>query len=126
MHTLCGDCGSMVGMGADAILEKIRAEMERAHEARADGNEGQARVCARRAAGWAVGVFGRERLGEESRWHAYHNLIWLQSQEKISVDVREAAIRLTTRVNVDHTHPHAEDPLEDARMIITELLPGGD
>lgn len=116
----------MVGVETDAMLEKIHAEMDRATEARANGNEGQARVCARRAAGWAVGIFGQKRLGEESRWHAYQNLIWLQSQEKISVDLREAAIRLTTRVDVDHALPHTEDPLEDARMIITALLPDGD
>jgi len=107
------------------MLEKIHAEMDRAHGARADGNEGQARVCARRAAGWAVGVYGQEQLGEDSRWHAYHNLIWFQSQE-ISADLRAAAIRLTTRVDVDHTLPHMEDPLEDARMIIAALLTGVD
>lgn len=116
----------MIGMGANVMLEKIHAEMDRAREARADGNEGKTRVCARRAAGWAVGVYGQEQLGEDSRWHAYYNLIWLQSQEKISADVREAAIRLTTRVDVDHTLPHVEDPLEDARMIIAALLTDAD
>ena len=33
---------------------QIEAEFERAEQARARGNEGQARVCARRAAGIAV------------------------------------------------------------------------
>jgi hypothetical protein len=106
------------------MLEKIHAEMGRAHAARADGNEGRARVCARRAAGWAVGVYGRDQLGRDSRWHAYDNLIWLQSQEDVSEDLREAANRLTTRVDIDHTLPHREDPLEDARVIITALLKG--
>ena len=116
----------MVDMRANVIFEKIQAEINRAEAARAEGNEGQARVCARRAAGWAVGVYGREQLGEGSRWHAYHNLIWLQSQEQIPSDLRDAAGRLTTRVDVDHSLPHVEDPLEDARMIITALLTGMD
>ena len=34
--------------------EKLQKEFERAQIARASGNEGQARVCARRAAGIAI------------------------------------------------------------------------
>ena len=41
--------------------ERIKNEIRTAYQARAEGNEGKARVCARRAAGWAI----REKLNIE-------------------------------------------------------------
>lgn|SRR3972149_6316188 len=40
-----------------AWLQKVRLELERAEAARMGGNEGMARVCARRAAGWTVQAY---------------------------------------------------------------------
>ncbi len=37
--------------------ERVERELERADAARARGNEGMARVCARRAAGWAAEAY---------------------------------------------------------------------
>lgn len=38
-------------------LERVQRELHTAETARAGGNEGKARVCARRAAGWTVQAF---------------------------------------------------------------------
>lgn len=43
--------------------ERVERELERADAARSRGNEGMARVCARRAAGWAAEAY-LEQHGE--------------------------------------------------------------
>lgn len=97
---------------------RIDAELAYARAARDHGKEGRARVCARRAAGWAVAAHypGSPKLG------AYSILRWLESQTDASVEIRSAAGRLSERVNEDHKLPHSEDPLKDAETIVAALL----
>ncbi len=96
----------------------IDAELAQARKAREAGNEGQARVCARRAAGVAIREWYRRRL--ETGWHgdALKQLQRLQADPLTPENVRAAAQRLTTRVDFDHALPFADDPIEDARGII--------
>jgi len=47
----------------DADQATVERKLAQAHKARAAGNEGQARVCARRAAGIAVREWYKRRLG---------------------------------------------------------------
>ena len=104
------------------LKRTIRRELEDAGQARIEGNEGRARVCARRAAGWAVS-FTRSLNEEcEIEANAYEMLQWLAQQADTPDDVRAAAARLTARVSHDHTLPFPEDPLDDARMIVEALL----
>jgi len=112
------------GLSGDLLRLKrtIHEELKDANRARIDGNEGRARVCARRAAGWAVS-FTRSLTEEcEIESNAYSMLQWLTQQADATDAVRSAAKRLTARVNHDHTLPFPEDPLEDARMIVEALL----
>ena len=97
---------------------EIETELAQARKAREAGNEGQARVCARRAAGIALREWYKRRLG--SGWHgdAMKQLQRLQADALAPEKVREAAQRLTTRVDFDHTLPFEDDPLEDARGIV--------
>lgn len=102
-------------------METIEHELSQAKAARDSGKEGRARVCARRAAGWAV-VLYRRRSGEDIEdEHVLRHLAWLQDQHS-NERLRSAASRLGIRVNPDHQLPHEEDPLEDARLIVTRLL----
>ena len=94
---------------------QIEAELARAETARAEGNEGMARVCARRAAGLAVG--GGPRLSAVDRLRA------LAADGTVPGEVRQAAERLTARLRPDHTLPFEADPLEDARLIVRHFLP---
>ncbi len=104
------------------LQRTIHRELEDAHRARIDGNEGRARVCARRAAGWAVS-FTRSLNEEcEVEANAYEMLQWLAQQVDTADAVRSAATRLTARVSLDHTLPFPEDPLDDAQMIVETLL----
>ncbi len=53
---------------------EIRLEFEKAERARARGNEGQARVCARRAAGIAAREY-LSRRGEQPRTSSAYDLL---------------------------------------------------
>ncbi len=128
---LCGQCfntlaphvyGSMWGMKQQLLWDRIEAELELARGEHAKGNEGRARVCARRAAGWAVAAYWQQRQGVEPHLNAYHLLCWFQKLEDVTEDLRRTAARLTTRVTPAHELPHAEDPLEDAQAIVQALM----
>ncbi len=102
--------------------KKTSAELQRAEKARAAGNEGRARVCARRAAGFAIDFYLIERLGMPHNQDALKLLQKFQDHPEMPDGLRAAAKRLTKRVTPDHRLPHPQDPLEDARAIIAGLL----
>lgn len=97
---------------------KIRNEMELAYGSRSGGNEGRARVCARRAAGWAVNLLRSDWAEREDLGSAYDSLRWLQQQAAASDTVRAAATRLTTRLTPELELPFSQDPLLDAERVI--------
>jgi len=101
-----------------AWRERIDAELAKATRARADGREGLARVCARRAAGWALRTYYVERMGQPAPASALDLLRWFHADPSASPELRHAAERLTVRVTEQHRLPHPEDPLTDARRII--------
>ena len=109
-------------MKRDEVLERVRAELERAERARSENNEGRARVCARRAAGWAVGFFFSKRSGGSVSRDALKLLEKYRDLEGAPENLRAAAGRLTTRVTQEHLLPHPTDPLSDARRIVRDLL----
>lgn len=104
------------------LQRTIQRELEDANRARIDDNEGRARVCARRAAGWAVSFTRSLNEEREIESNAYDMLQWLAQHMDTPDAVRAAATRLTTRVSHEHTLPFPEDPLEDAGMIVEALL----
>ena len=66
-----------------AWLQKARQELNRAEEARKRGNEGMARVCARRAAGWTVQAYlGRMSIELKSN-NVLDQLRYLLNEEKL-------------------------------------------
>jgi HEPN domain-containing protein len=101
---------------------EIQAEFERAARARARGNEGQARVCARRAAGIAAREYFT-RHGENIRTpSAYDLLNRLVEEQSISGELRQSARYLTLRVNEEFKLPVNVDLVAEARKFCDELL----
>ena len=99
----------------------IEAELEKAERARLAGNEGRARVCARRAAGAAAQDF-LTRHGVRLRGSsAYTALQALVEFPALAPDLRIAAHHLTTRVTEQFTLPMATDLISDARKLIGGL-----
>jgi HEPN domain-containing protein len=104
--------------GKTNFLDLIEKEFASAREARKQGIESRARVCARRCAGYAVAWLLASR-GEQVSEHDSLNLLRsIQPDESIPPKIREASQRLTARVTSDFKYPFPTDPLDDALMII--------
>ncbi|HLF73674.1 MAG TPA: hypothetical protein VI524_04980 [Anaerolineales bacterium] len=101
---------------------KIQAEFERAGQARARGNEGQARVCARRAAGIAAREFFARR-GEKVHTPSAYDLVNRLAQDPtLSSELRRTAAYLTLRVNEEFKLPVDVDLIAEARKLCSQLL----
>jgi hypothetical protein len=109
-------------MSRDRTCVLIERELARGRRALADGNEGMARVCARRAAGIAIGHCLDE--SRRSGWaaDAVHRLRSVEGDGTFPESVRQAARRLTARVREDFTSPFQENPLDDAHIIVTHCM----
>jgi hypothetical protein len=101
-----------------SLDERCAAELAAGLAAQKAGNHGRARVCARRAAGWAVRAWYEQREGPGWGGDALRQLRRLEREPAAPGVVREAAARLTTKVDLEHKLPFDDDPLEDARQIV--------
>ena len=113
---------AMPAIQLEALKSRVGAEFTQALRARQAGNEGRARVCARRAAGWALAELFAEQASAEEGRDALRMLAWLENHSQAPMGLREAAGRLTTRLEPGFIFPHPQDPLEDARRILDQLL----
>ena len=104
------------------LREAANLELQRALSSRREGNEGKARVCARRAAGLAIRVHFEEQEESIPTTNAFRILKWFADQPHFSDELRGAANRLTVHVTQDHKLPHREDPLEDAKIFISTMM----
>lgn len=97
-------------------------EIENAEAARALGNEGKARVCARRAAGAVAGEYFA-RLGAPSGSpSAYQNLQRLRDHAEIPAHIRQITDHFLERINEAHGLPSDADLIADAHRLANELL----
>jgi HEPN domain-containing protein len=104
-------------------IAQLHTEFERAEAARARGNEGQARVCARRAAGIAIREYYARR-GQSIRTPSAYDLLQLLAEEpNLSPDLKQAASYLTLRVTEEFILPLDVDLLTEARKLCDGLLP---
>lgn len=99
----------------------FESELTTAAAARERGNEGMARVCARRAAGAAAGEY-LHRHALPSPATAYDRLRVLASDPSISAEIQELAGRFLVRITPEHQLPIDADLLADARRLAELLL----
>ncbi len=100
---------------------KISAELEAAKTARADGNEGKARVCARRAAGIAIGEYLRERGLPDPGPGAYDRIRFLAAHPEVAPRLREIANHLILRVDEEFQLPDQIDLIAEAQELAYKL-----
>jgi hypothetical protein len=100
----------------------IAAEFEKAEQARARGNEGQARVCARRAAGIAIREYLTRRGIRPPSLSAYDLLNLLKEDSSLSSDLKMIADHLTLRVTEEFKLPVDADLVAEARKFCEDLL----
>jgi hypothetical protein len=104
-----------------AAKNPINQELSAAEEALKTGNDGRARVCARRAVALADEAWLAQRATQTFRGDALAHLRRIQGDGSLPSDVREAAERLCTTVTQKDSTPFSTDPIGDARLIIAYL-----
>ncbi len=102
--------------------QEIKLEFQRAETARAKNNEGQARVCARRAAGIAIRDYLSTHGNQPVTLSAYDLLNLIKEDNRISPDLKLIADHLTLRVTEEFVLPIDVDLLAEARIFCSALL----
>lgn len=103
--------------------DELQSEFKQAEAARARGNEGRARVCARRAAGIAAREY-LQRIGQPVQTASVLTLLdRIQAQTALSPDLRQAAAHLTLRVTEAFSLPMPVDLIVEAKKLCRALLP---
>ena len=98
------------------------SELELAENARRDGNEGRARVCARRAAGHVAGEYLQRQdiaIGTDS---ALERLRYLEAYAELSPDEMEIIQHFLIRITPEHKLPIDADLILDVHVLTRKLL----
>lgn len=98
------------------------SEMDAVREALRAGNDGKARVCARRAAGVVLRPYYAGTGATGGGPDAMNLLLRASDDRSLPDRVRVAALRLTTKVAERDSRPFSEDPAGDARIIVDWFL----
>lgn len=106
-------------MAQKDLPEEIENELRQAQAAVTEGNDGKARVCARRAVGKAFLLSGFSK-GVERSVSAIESLKLIAALEELPAEIRDAARRLS--VSVAENLPLSEKPVDDATLIVGVLL----
>jgi len=97
-------------------------EISQALRARKDGNEGKARVCARRAAGIVCTVY-LHQIGYNLESNSITvGLKTLYESHHITNQAKNLIPHFLIHVTTDHTLPIGADLVQDARQLAKELL----
>lgn len=102
----------------------FEVELDRAVNARLAGNEGMARVCARRAAGITVGAYLEDNNLPDLRPNAYDRLRYLAQLQDIPEDVKAVAAHFLVRITPEKKLPIEADLIAEARWLSNWLHPG--
>ena len=98
------------------------AELNQAAQARAVGNEGMARVCARRAAGKVIREYYHRREEEPPVKSAFKLLQVFSADETQPDNIRQAADQFTLVITHDHVLPIDVDLIEKVNYLAGALL----
>jgi len=95
----------------------FQAEIRQAENARTEGNEGMARVCARRAVGIVLGEYFRRNHIPLENPSAYDRLRFLEKVPNVPDDVLALVQHFLVRVTPDYALPVDADLIAEAQQI---------
>jgi hypothetical protein len=104
------------------IKLNIQTEFDRAEQARTRDNEGQARVCARRAAGIAIRDYLTRNGTHIPSTSSYDLLNLLKDDPHLPPDLKLVAEHLTVRVTEEFKLPVEADLVAEAHLLCEWLL----
>ena len=102
--------------------EEFTKEVERAIQARSEGNEGMARVCARRAAGIVVGEYLRRQGVVRFTNSVYDRITLFNTLPNIDAKCKEVCRHFLMKVNEEHKLPGDTDLVQDVYWLKEQLL----
>ncbi len=105
---------------------QLNKEFEMAETARLAENQGQMRVCARRAAGVVIREYLTRRGIKPPSISAYDLLKILEEMDDTPADIRQASAYLRLRVTEEFRLPVDVDLVAEAKKICSALLPEWD
>ncbi len=100
---------------------QLQQEFEKARQARVNKNEGQARVCARRAAGIAIREYLTRQGTKVPSMSAYDLLNLLKEDPLIPADMQLIVDHLTVRVTEEFELPFDADLIAESRILCNWL-----
>ena len=101
---------------------RLQSEFQRAKQAREKGNEGQARVCARRAAGIAIREYLARKGITSTGTSAMQLLNLLREDPLLSPHLKLIVEHLSLRVTEEFQLPVDADLVAESRQLCDELL----
>jgi hypothetical protein len=105
---------------------QIQEELLLAKQSREEGNEGRARVCARRAAGAAAQGFLLQAGFGDQLGNVLESLQAMKGAMTLPERVEKAIDCLLLKVDPDHNLPLDVDLISEAEKVIQFLLSGED
>jgi hypothetical protein len=112
----------------DEWREHVERELAVADAARARGNEGMARVCARRAAGWAAQAYLEQRGIDLQTTSVIKHISYMFNVEGITSETKAILEHMLVAKQKDDLESDSYFPLDvdlvaEARQLITALFP---
>jgi hypothetical protein len=102
-------------------MDMAEAELARADQARASGVEGRARVCARRAAGFAIQGYLQAHEMSVGSISVIELIGFFRDQPDVSNEMRQVLDHLLLRVNTESELPASIDLIAETRWLVSSL-----
>lgn len=111
------------------IIQKIKKELLMAERSRISGNEGRARVCARRAAGWAIQEHLRRQGESFISTNALDCIKFFATRDGLPAEISAVLQHLTTKLEKDSLDEEAYYPIQGVDLVqeahwLSEILLG--
>lgn len=97
-------------------------ELNHAENSQEQGNEGRARVCARRAAGHVAGEYLQRNGMKVDSMNSLNRLKAMLSRTELSQDTKSIIEHFLIHTTTEHNLPIEADLIEDVRFLALELL----
>lgn len=98
-------------------INRISKELQNGYKAQKDGNEGLARVCARRAAGWAIQINLNQKGIDLQSPSALVYINYLKDQPDIPEKLHQVLGYLVKRVEKDNEDEDSYWPLPEIDLV---------
>ena len=97
-------------------------ELNHAAVSRQQGNEGRARVCARRAAGHVAGEYLQRQGMQVDSMNALNRLKAILARPELSKDTKAILEHFLVHTNPEHNLPIDADLIEEVQLLARDLL----